>query len=146
MTKRRNIVGEPRITGYDIVDVLEDTEFLKHFMRRFQMSCEYTKATTAKKLGPDSWYRVYKDCPMTLYYDTIDEIKVMLGRQESSAALLPVNRTLRGITMKAVGDWMCEKEGTVPEREDISNVVHTYPIPFEKYYVTKEIPLPEDKR
>ena len=146
MAKTRNIVDESRITEYDIIDVLEDPEFLKHFMRRFQMSCEYIKATVAKKLGPSSWYRVYKDCPMTLYHDTIDEIKVMLGRQESSAALLPVTRTLRGITMKAVSDWMCEKEGTVPEQENISNVVHTYPIPFEKYYVTKEIPLPEDKR
>ena len=37
--KLARMVGEPKVLPYDIIEVLEDPEFLKHFMRRFQMSC-----------------------------------------------------------------------------------------------------------
>lgn len=136
-------VGEPKILPYDIIEVMEDPEYMKHFMRRFQMACEQV-AGAGKLIGAKCWYWTYKDDPMLLYHDALDNIKTMLGRQSSSAAILPVGRTLRHIVLKAASDWICEKEGRIPEREIFINTVHTLPIPYEKYYVNKEEPKPKD--
>lgn len=143
---RTIITGEPRITPYDIVDdILTDPEYFKHFVRRFK--AEFEKVDARGKQRPvRGWYISYKDNPELMLKDIIDEIKVILGRQESSASLYKLGLTMRNIAMKAAGDWIHEHEGTVPEYEIFPNTVHTLPIPFEKYYVTKEIPLPEDKR
>lgn len=136
-------VGESVMLPYDIVDVMEDPDFMQHFLRRFAMACEKNKAC-GKLIGPKSWYWVYRDRPMDLYKDALDDIKVMLGRQKSSAAILPVGRTMQSIILPAVSDWVCEKEGRIPEREVIPNSVHTLPIPFENYYVKKQQPKAKD--
>lgn len=143
LPKLKGQKGEPKILPYDIIELMEDPEYMKHFLRRFEMACQETVGQ-GKAISPKNWYWTYKDNPMLLYHDALDNIKTMLGRQQSSAAILPANRTLRHIILKAASDWICEKENRIPEREVILNTVHVFPIPYEKYYVNKEKPNPKD--
>lgn len=139
--KRVRQCGEPKVFPYDIIEVMEDPEYMKHFLRRFEIAVQCVRGR-GKQGQNVSWYLVYKDNPMLLYYDAMDNIKVMLKRQESSAAILPLHQTLHHIVLKAVDDWICEKEGLIPKQEIFPDFVHILPIPYEKYYVNKEEPRP----
>ena len=80
------------------------------------------------------WSYHYENNPKLLYDDCVDEIKRLLGQQESSASSTRIVGMVRDIVLDAASDWITEKTGRTPEFELFPNTVKSAKTNF-KYYV-----------
>lgn len=122
---------------YHILDVIQDPAYPKHFLNRFKIQRDH-----AVLHGTAPWFLAYKDNPELLLNDAIDEIKVILKLQETSAAQIDLIKYTNGpitkIILPAVGDWIHEKEGTERPYEPLPDTVKSIQSNYKAYYVYKE--------
>lgn len=122
-------------TDYDIVEVLEDPDYPKHFLRRFKIARDIWDAIKNTPL----WMVFYKNNPELLLRDTIDETKRLLERQSTSATLVPPNSIpFTTVILPAVNDWICEKENREPPFEPFPNTIKSYEQNYKQNYAWRE--------
>lgn len=124
-------VVKVEVQPYHILDIMADPAYIPWFLRRFHIEME--RASVCSYVP--RWTILYKDNPKLLYDDAIDEIKRVLGMQESSAALVKFNLHIGvfKIVLNACSDWITEKTGRTPEFERFENTVKSAHINFDYY-------------
>ena len=130
MRHHRGKVLRVDITPYHILDVMADPAYMPHFVRRFNIGMEMA---IAKGRARPFWSYHYENNPRLLYDDCVDEIKRLLGQQESSASSTRIVGMVRDIVLDAASDWITEKTGRTPEFEMFPNTVKSARINL-KYY------------
>ena len=129
-----------RETPYNLLEVMQDPSFPRHFLVRFKISHDITESLTKKPV----WFSVYRNKPELFYYDALDEVKRCLGKAESSASTVPflskdgAAPIFKKIVLEAVGDWICEKEGREIPFERIPNTVKAVQINYKSHYAWKQ--------
>lgn len=136
----RGKILSTRETPYNLLEIMQDPSFLRHFLVRFKISHEIAESLTKKPV----WFFVYKNKPELFYYDALDEVKRCLGKAESSASTIPFLSEdgsapiFKKIVLEAVGDWICEKEGREIPFERIPNTVKAVQINYKSHYAWKQ--------
>lgn len=130
MRHHRGKVLKVDITPYHILDVMADPAYMPHFIRRFNIGMDMA---IAKGRERSFWSYHYENNPKLLYDDCVDEIKRLLGQQETSASSTRIVGMVRDIVLDAASDWITEKTGRTPEFELFPNTVKSAKTNF-KYY------------
>lgn len=130
MVRKRGKILKVDITPYHILDVMADPAYMPHFIRRFNIGMEM--AVAKGKIRP-FWSYHYENNPKLLYDDCVDEIKRLLGQQETSASSTRVIGMVKDIVLDAASDWITEKTGRAPGFELFPNTVKSAKTNF-KYY------------
>lgn len=130
MVRKRGKILRVDITPYHILDVMADPAYMPHFIRRFNIGMEM--AVAKGKIRP-FWSYHYENNPKLLYDDCVDEIKRLLGQQETSASSTRIVGMVKDIVLDAASDWITEKTGRTPGFELFPNTVKSAKTSF-KYY------------
>lgn len=130
MRGRKGRIIKIEVTDYNILDIMADPAYMPFFVRRFHINQEISQAQKKEEL---LWSKVYKDNPKMLYDDCVDEIKRILGMQESSASQMKFMGVIKDIVLDACSDWITEKTGRTPEFEIYPNSVKSARINLKHY-------------
>lgn len=118
------------VTPYHILDVMADPDYMPLFIRRYNIGME---KAIAKRTTRPYWSVVYKDDPKLLHEDCMDEIRRILGMQETSASSVRFTGMVKEIVMNAASDWITQKTGRTPEFEIFPNTVKSATINMNYY-------------
>ena len=130
MGYREGKVLKVDVTDYHILDIMADPAYMPYFVRRYHIAMEMA---VAKGTIRPWWSYIYENNPKLLYDDCVDEVKRLIGIQETSASSFPVRGTIKDIVLNAASDWITEKTGRTPEFEIFPNTVKSARTSF-KYY------------
>lgn len=118
------------VTPYHILDVMADPDYMPLFIRRYNIAME---KAIAKRATRPYWSLIYDNNPKLLYEDCIDEIKRILGMQETSASSVRFTGMVKEMVMNAASDWITKKTGRTPEFEIFPNTVKSAKINMNYY-------------
>ena len=120
MSRPKGKVVSVRVTPYHILDIMTDPAYMPFFVRRYHIAMEIA---IAKRNTRPYWSYHYENNIKLLYDDCIDEIKRMLGMQDTSASPVRLIGAIKDIVLDAAEDWVVEKEGRTPAFEIFPNTV-----------------------
>lgn len=135
MSRRRGKVLKIDITPYHILDIMADPAYMPHFIYRFNIGMEMA---IAKRSIRPLWSYYYENNPQLLYEDCIDEIKRLIGQQETSASSTRIVGMVKDIVLNAASDWITEKTGRAPEFEIFPNTAKSAIVNLKYYGHNKE--------
>lgn len=118
------------VTPYHILDVMADPDYMPLFIRRYNIGME---KAIAKRATRPYWSVVYENDPKLLHEDCMDEIKRILGMQETSASSVRLTGMVKEMVMNAASDWITKKTGRIPEFEIFPNTVKSAKINMDYY-------------
>ena len=135
--RRYGRIIKAHVTDYNILDVMQDHAYMKHFLVRFLIEIDKIKDKGEVWV---KWYTTYKNNPELLYLDLIDELKVTLKISETSASQMSFkwDSSPMQIALSACSDWITEKTGREPEFEIFTNVNKYKKINLKNYGNKKE--------
>lgn len=130
MGRPKGKVVSVRVTPYHILDIMADPAYMPFFVRRYHIAMEI--AIAKGKLRP-YWSYHYENNIKLLYDDCTDEIKRILGMQDTSASSVRLIGAIKNIVLDAAEDWVVEKEGRIPAFEIFPNTVKSARINMKHY-------------
>lgn len=122
------------ITKYNILDVMRDPGYRKHFMFRAKQRI----LNSQKKHDYLAWVETYKDDLDLMLQDAIEHISYMLGVEKTDSCVAAASSfPVKAVVLPACSDWITEKEGREKEFEYLTNYDPIGTYNFDSYFMEK---------